>query len=278
MRIVNKFNASQTKNVKTPGHSRAGSARAASGRENTGGASVSADTLAGDKLFRGSLFLKLELLLALFKGTASKSVSEKNIPLMKTVREFMRIIQDTRQYSSGSLKNAVSLFSELAKLRAAAERFFTKGPSEASLSKETKAAKEFFDHFQMYETLNRDYEGKTFLAFPLFNIFKKGNDIQVFLYLEQPKSHTDEPSSGFSFRLDIPTRHMGQISLWGRLQAKTVDIEIEVEDERYLAPFERHGRQLKTDLDEQEYILEKLLVRLARPNTAVIQKGIEFIA
>ncbi|MBN2483020.1 MAG: flagellar hook-length control protein FliK [Candidatus Omnitrophica bacterium] len=276
MRIVNKFNAVQAKNVKIPGHSRPG--RVSSGRRIISPDSVSAHTLAGEKLFRGSLFLKLELLLALFKGAPSSPVSEKNSELIKTIREFMRFIQDAKQYSPGSLKNAVSLFSELAKLRAVSVRSPSQEAADGALSKETKAAKEFFEHFQMYEALNRDYEGKTFLAFPLVNIFKRENDIKVFLYLEQPGTRDDESSRTFSFRLDVPTRHMGQISVWGRLQAKTVDIEIEVENERYLAPFERHSRQLKNDLNEQEYILEKILVRLARSNTAVIKKGVEFIA
>ena len=275
MRIVNKVATQAVKRVKTYEHPR-GEALSLSKTDTILGFTQE-NSVSLLQFFQQSLFLKLEKILMLLKETQGKSTAEKNIPVIKRAGELINKLQSARQYSISVVKHGVELFSELAKLRAMPVQFFTEAESLASLSREIKAVKEFFEHFQMYESLNRDYEGKTFLAFPLFNLFKKEKDIQVFLYLERNKSNHEEPMQFFSFRLDVPTEYLGQVGIWGKLRSGHIHIEIEVESEKYLAYFKHHQSRLKDKLSQHKCILEKLLVRQAKSKAKTTRKGVEFI-
>lgn len=228
--------------------------------------------------FNESLFMKLELLLSLFQKANGTESKQPGLPSMEKMRQLLKDLQGTKQYSPEALKNAVKIFSQAAKFRSIPAQLFSASGASSEVTKDIQVIREFFEHFQLYEALNRDYEGKTFLSFPLFNVCKPDRDIQVFLYVEDDSQGDIERVRFFSFRLDIPTEHMGRISLWGALQGKKVDIEVEVESEKVKEMIAQKEDMLEKGLKRNTYRLDKLLVKIRSRTGGAGQGGVEFIA
>ncbi len=276
MRIVN----NKTGNVKTQRAEpqKIVRAQALSSVQNASDAFAPHAHLALTNFFNESLFMKLELLLALFQKANGKSSNQPELPSLERVRQLFKGLRTARQYSPETLKNVVKVFSQAARLRSVPAQLFTDSGASSSVAKEIQVIREFFEHFQLYEALNRDYEGKTFLSFPLVNLFAPDRDIQVFLYVEKDTESKEERMRFFSFRLDIPTEHLGIVSLWGALRAEHVDIEAEVESEHVRDILAQTQDRLEKGLSGHQYHLEKLLVKIRARAQDGGQEGVEFTA
>jgi hypothetical protein len=222
------------------------------------------------------LFLQLRSLIdALAKTKAQLPLDQQKV--LANLKELFAKIQNNKAYTPAVLKESLELFKQIKSLLKMVNKEGVLAQLKGTGGKEQKELRNLLNQSQVYGRVNAQAADRGILSFPLFNLYNQAKDIPVFLHLERNHDGTFKKGN-FSFSLDVPTENMGLIKLSGQVQDKKVVLDAGVKTAGFKAVLTKAKNGLGQSLQQIEYKLKKIRIRILGDDSPGQNPVVELVA